>query len=159
MFVFKGSHLIKASARFGLVVLFCASWFLSFSTEVSAQDDPVLRTDTSVVQLNVGVVDRQGRAITSLAQGDFAIYEDDVKRPIVAFEPTQSPFSLVMLLDMSGSTVNFRQREIKSVPGADRGPRAGSPRGVVDATGSGGFTPSRPLRVLTDPLETSNLIP
>jgi len=24
----------------------------------------------------------------------------------------------------------------ESVPGADRGPRAGSPRGVVDATGS-----------------------
>jgi VWFA-related protein len=62
------------------------------------------------VQLNVGVVDRQGRSITSLSQADFAIYEDDVKRPILAFEPTQSPFSLVMLLDMSGSTINFRQQ-------------------------------------------------
>ena len=109
MFVFSGSYLIKASARFGLAALFCASFFLSFSTAVSAQDD-ILKTDTSLVQLNVGVVDRQGRAITSLSQGDFAIYEDDVKRPIVAFEPTQSPFSLVMLLDMSGSTVNFRQQ-------------------------------------------------
>ena len=62
------------------------------------------------MQLNVGVVDRQGRAITSLSQGDFAIFEDNVKRPIVSFEPTQAPFSLVMLLDMSGSTVNFRQQ-------------------------------------------------
>jgi hypothetical protein len=26
--------------------------------------------------------------------------------------------------------------QTESVPGADRGPRAGSPRGVVDATGS-----------------------
>src|SRR5687768_2023215 len=109
MFVFSGSYLIKASARFGLTALLCASLFLVFSTAVSAQDD-VLKTDTSLVQLNVGVVDRQGRAIISLSQGDFAIYEDDVKRPIVAFEPTQSPFSLVMLLDMSGSTVNFRQQ-------------------------------------------------
>ncbi|HEX6188825.1 MAG TPA: VWA domain-containing protein [Pyrinomonadaceae bacterium] len=109
MFVFSGSYLIKASARFGLAALFCAACFLSFSTAASAQDD-ILTTDTSLVQLNVGVVDRQGRAITSLSQGDFAIYEDDVKRPIVAFEPTQSPFSLVMLLDMSGSTVNFRQQ-------------------------------------------------
>ncbi|HEX5703463.1 MAG TPA: VWA domain-containing protein [Pyrinomonadaceae bacterium] len=109
MFVFSGSYLVKASARFGLTALFCAAVFLGFSTAVSAQDD-ILKTDTSVVQLNVGVVDRQGRAITSLSQGDFAIYEDDVKRPIVAFEPTQSPFSLVMLLDMSGSTVNFRQQ-------------------------------------------------
>lgn len=110
MFVFSKSSLIKASARFGLTALLCAAFFLSFLTAVSAQDDPVLRTDVSLVQLNVGVVDRQGRAITSLSQGDFSIYEDDVKRPIVAFEPTQSPFSLVMLLDMSGSTVNFRQQ-------------------------------------------------
>jgi VWFA-related protein len=109
MFVFSGQYLIEATARFGLAALLCASFVLSFSTLVSAQDD-VLRTDTSLVQLNVGVVDRQGRAITSLSQGDFAIYEDDVKRPIVAFEPTQSPFSLVMLLDMSGSTVSFRQQ-------------------------------------------------
>lgn len=109
MFVLSGSYLIKASARFGLAVLFFASLLLSFVAPVSAQDD-ILKTDTSLVQLNVGVVDRQGRAITSLSQGDFAIYEDDVKRPIVAFEPTQSPFSLVMLLDMSGSTVNFRQQ-------------------------------------------------
>jgi VWFA-related protein len=105
MFVFSKSYLIKAS----LTAIFCASLFLGFSTAVSAQDD-IIKTDTSLVQLNVGVVDRQGRAITSLSQGDFAIYEDDVKRPIVAFEPTQSPFSLVMLLDMSGSTVNFRQQ-------------------------------------------------
>ena len=109
MFVFSGSYSIKASAKVGLTALFCVSFFLGFSTAVPAQDD-ILKTDTSLVQLNVGVVDRQGRAITSLAQGDFAIYEDDVKRPIVAFEPTQSPFSLVMLLDMSGSTVNFRQQ-------------------------------------------------
>src|SRR5918999_1540241 len=109
MFVFLGQYLIKASARFGLTALLCACFFLSLPASVPAQDD-ILRTDTSLVQLNVGVVDRQGRAITSLSQGDFAIYEDDVKRPIIAFEPTQAPFSLVMLLDMSGSTVSFRQQ-------------------------------------------------
>src|ERR687896_169454 len=110
MFVFSGQNLIRASTRFGLAACLCASFFFGFSTSVAAQDDPVVRTDTSLVQLNVGVVDRQGRAITSLSQGDFAIYEDDVKRPIIAFEPTQAPFSLVMLLDMSGSTVSFRQQ-------------------------------------------------
>ena len=109
MFVFSGQYINRAGVRFVLAALFCASFCLGFSTSVWAQDD-ILRTDTSLVQLNVGVVDRQGRSITSLSQGDFAIFEDDVKRPIVAFEPTQSPFSLVMLLDMSGSTVNFRQQ-------------------------------------------------
>ncbi|HEY6044975.1 MAG TPA: VWA domain-containing protein [Pyrinomonadaceae bacterium] len=72
--------------------------------------DDVIKTDTALVQLNVGVVDRQGQAITTLGKNDFVVYEDNVQRPIVSFEPTQSPFSLVMLLDMSGSTVNFRQQ-------------------------------------------------
>jgi VWFA-related protein len=33
-----------------------------------------------------------------------------VRRPILTFEPTEAPFSLVLMLDMSGSTVNFRQQ-------------------------------------------------
>lgn len=72
------------------------------------QPDDVVRTDVSLVQLNVGVVNRAGRAITSLSRNDFAIYEDGVKQSISLFEPTNAPFSLVLLLDMSGSTINFR---------------------------------------------------
>jgi len=78
---------------------------------VVAQDpgpEDIVRTDTSLVQLNVGVVDPQGRAVTSLSRNDFTVYEDGVKQPILHFEPTQAPFSLVMLLDMSGSTISFR---------------------------------------------------
>lgn len=105
MFVFSRQH----SFKFIWSVLICGAVLFGFAAPAPAQDD-IVRTDTSLVQLNVGVVDRQGRAITSLSQGDFTIYEDDVRRPIVSFEPTQSPFSLVMLLDMSGSTVNFRQQ-------------------------------------------------
>ena len=76
-----------------------------------AQDvDDVIRTETSLVQLNIGVVDRQGRAVTSLTKNDFVIYEDGVKQSIQLFEPVDSPFSLVLLLDMSGSTINFREQ-------------------------------------------------
>jgi len=76
---------------------------------VLAQDpDDTIRTETSLVQLNIGVVDSRGRAITSLARNDFTVYEDGVKQPITYFEPTSAPFSLVLLLDMSGSTLNFR---------------------------------------------------
>jgi VWFA-related protein len=60
--------------------------------------------------LNVGVVDPRGRAVTSLSQKDFTVYEDGVKQNIFHFEPTYAPFSLVLLLDTSGSTVNFRQQ-------------------------------------------------
>ena len=66
-----------------------------------AQDvDDVIRTETSLIQLNVGVVDRQGRAITSLTQNDFTVYEDGVKQSIQHFEPVDAPFSLVLMLDM-----------------------------------------------------------
>jgi len=60
--------------------------------------------------LSVGVVDQQGNAITTLNSQDFVVYEDGVRRPILLFEPADTPFSLVLMLDMSGSTVNFRQQ-------------------------------------------------
>lgn len=76
-----------------------------------AQDpDEVVRTNVSLVQLNVGVVDPKGRPVMSLSQNDFTVYEDGVKQSILHFEPTYAPFSLVLLLDTSGSTVNFRQQ-------------------------------------------------
>ena len=93
------------------VMLSFAAFLLVFVVGAHAQQpDEVITTDTSLVQLNVGVVDRQGRAITTLSRNDFVIYEDGVLRPIATFEPSQSPFSLVMALDMSGSTINFRQQ-------------------------------------------------
>ena len=84
---------------------------LSIGAGVSAQEqDPedVVRVDTALVQLNVGVVDPRGQVIRSLSKDNFTVYEDGVKQPILNFEPTEAPFSLVLLLDMSGSTVNFR---------------------------------------------------
>ena len=77
----------------------------------NAQDpEDIIRTETSLVQLNIGVVDKQGRAVTSLTKNDFVIYEDGVKQSIQLFAPVEAPFSLVLMLDMSGSTINFRQQ-------------------------------------------------
>lgn len=81
---------------------------LSF-TVVSAQVDEVIKVDSSVVRLNIGVVDNKGRPITKLGRENFAVYEDGVKQQILQFEPTVAPFSVVMLLDMSGSTLGFRE--------------------------------------------------
>lgn len=68
----------------------------------------MLTVESNLVQLNVGVVDRSGRAITTLSQNDFVVYEDGARQTIRSFEPTQAPFSLVLLLDLSGSTLSFR---------------------------------------------------
>ncbi len=95
------------SGRFFCLTLLLLAAFVP----VHAQDpDDVVRTETSLVQLNIGVVDRQGRPITSLTRNDFVVYEDGVKQSIQHFAPVDAPFSLVLMLDMSGSTVNFRQQ-------------------------------------------------
>ena len=75
----------------------------------SAQDDDIIKVDSSIVRLNVGVVDGRGRPITSLTKENFTVYEDGVKQDIARFEPTVAPFSAVLILDMSGSTLGFRQ--------------------------------------------------
>jgi VWFA-related protein len=75
----------------------------------AAQQDDIIKVESSLVRLNVGVVDAKGKPITSLGKESFSIYEDGVKQDISRFEPTVAPFSVVMLLDMSGSTLGFRE--------------------------------------------------
>ncbi|HEV2835354.1 MAG TPA: VWA domain-containing protein [Pyrinomonadaceae bacterium] len=99
------------SFTLGRLFLFLALLAIFCVVTANAQDvDDVVRTETSLVQLNVGVVDKQGRPVTYLTRNDFVVYEDGVKQSIQHFESTDAPFSLVLLLDMSGSTVNFRQQ-------------------------------------------------
>ncbi len=83
---------------------------LSFSVLTAlGQDDDPIRVDSSLVRLNVGVVDVKGRPILSLDKANFEVFEDGVKQDIARLEPSTSPFSVVIILDMSGSTLGFRQ--------------------------------------------------
>lgn len=96
---------------FALIAFILIYSALLLPSAARAQEvDDVVRTDISLVQLNIGVVDRQGRVVTSLSRNDFSVYEDGVKQSILYFEPTTAPFSLVLMLDTSGSTINFRQQ-------------------------------------------------
>lgn len=96
------------SKKLSLLILSIAFGLFLFVCDISAQDDPI-RVDADVVRLNVGVADRQGRPILNLQKYNFTVYEDGVKQDIAFFEPTVAPFSVVMMLDMSGSTTSFRQ--------------------------------------------------
>jgi VWFA-related protein len=111
MIRFSFSFIFPALKSFCITfALILSGMFLSGISASAQQDDPgeVVTVNTALVQLNVGVVDGQGRAVTNLSRGDFSVYEDDVLQPITDFEPTAAPFSLVLLLDMSGSTQTFR---------------------------------------------------
>lgn len=91
-------------------VLVLACLLLSAHSARAQDPDEKITVNTSLVQLNVGVVDHQGRAVTNLTRADFKVYEDGVLQPIADFEPTASPFSLILLLDLSGSTLTFRSQ-------------------------------------------------
>ncbi len=92
---------------FKTFILLLACLF-AFALTVVAQEEDVVTVESNLVKLNVGVADRQGHPVTTLSRNDFAIYEDGVRQSIFSFEPTETPFSLVLLLDMSGSTLGFR---------------------------------------------------
>ncbi|MEO6655265.1 MAG: VWA domain-containing protein [Pyrinomonadaceae bacterium] len=93
---------------FPKILISLAIFSLAF-LRVSAQDDDPIRVDSSIVRLNVGVVDQKGRPVISLNKGNFELFEDGIKQEITRFEPSETPFSVVIILDMSGSTLGFRQ--------------------------------------------------
>ncbi|HEX8473132.1 MAG TPA: VWA domain-containing protein [Pyrinomonadaceae bacterium] len=74
-------------------------------TPEEVDEDEVVRVETELVRLSVGVVDRaSGRGIVGLAQNDFKLYEDNAEQQITSFESASAPFDLVLLIDLSGST-------------------------------------------------------
>jgi VWFA-related protein len=56
-----------------------------------------------LMRFNASVTDRNGRAIGGMKESDFAVYENGVERKVTKVVPTQEPFNLVLLLDVSGS--------------------------------------------------------
>ena len=73
----------------------------------------VIRFDTSLVTVPVSVMDRGGRYVPMLRRENFQIFENGVEQKIAYFATTNSPFSVVLLIDTSGST-QFRLDEIQN---------------------------------------------
>jgi len=85
-----------------IAILLCLS---AFSQIGYAQDD-VIRVDTELVIVPATVLDREGRYVTNLRKEDFQIFENGVEQEITIFEPIEKPFTILFLLDTSGSMNN-----------------------------------------------------
>ena len=72
----------------------------------------VIRTDTALVMVPVTVLDRSGRYVPLLRRDNFRLLENGVEQKIAYFATTDSPFTVVLLIDTSGST-HFRLDEIQ----------------------------------------------
>lgn len=68
------------------------------------QENSIVRVSTSLITVPAIVMDRNGRYIGNLRQEDFRIYEDGVEREVAYFASVEKPFTVALLLDVSGST-------------------------------------------------------
>ena len=67
-----------------------------------------LQVNVNWTYLNVSVRDpRTNRSVPDLGLDDFVVYEDDQLQRIEKFESAEAPFSLLLLLDVSGSTKDY----------------------------------------------------
>jgi len=90
-----------------VVLLFVFS-VLSFSSHAQpVSENETIRVDAGLVDLNVSVFNLKNKEkISALKKNDFAIFENGEAEEITFFAEAETPFDLVLLLDLSGSTEN-----------------------------------------------------
>lgn len=72
-------------------------------SSVFAQEDDVIKVDSSLVILNTTITDAKGLAVSGLKQNQFKVFEDGQEQKIEVFETEKTPFAAVILMDTSGS--------------------------------------------------------
>ncbi len=73
------------------------------SANLFAQDEEIVKIDSSLVVLNAAITDPNGKFVKSLTQNQFKILEDGVEQKVSFFETEDLPFAAVILIDTSGS--------------------------------------------------------
>lgn len=73
------------------------------TTEPPVDEGDVVRVESNLVTVPATIMDRDGRYITDLRKADFQIFEDGVEQEIAYFAPVEQPFTILFLLDLSGS--------------------------------------------------------
>ncbi|MBP7474163.1 MAG: VWA domain-containing protein [Pyrinomonadaceae bacterium] len=73
---------------------------------LQAQDD-VVKIDTELVSVPATVLDRNGKFVGGLERSNFSIFENGIQQEIVLFNAVDEPFTVMMVLDTSGSMKSF----------------------------------------------------
>lgn len=69
--------------------------------------DETIRVDTNLVTIPATVFDREGRYVANLKKEDFQIFENGVEQEVSLFETVEEPFTVLILLDRSGSMTEY----------------------------------------------------
>jgi VWFA-related protein len=90
-------------------IVFLLSAYCLLPTLEAQTPEPAetIRIDTDLVNLNVSVFSRDvSQPTVALHQNEFAVFENGSPQEISFFASAQTPFDLVLLLDLSGSTAD-----------------------------------------------------
>ncbi|MBV9928926.1 MAG: VWA domain-containing protein [Acidobacteria bacterium] len=82
-----------------------------------AEDEEVVRVETSLVVCDVLVLDRQGRAVEGLTREDFLVAEDGRPQEVGTFalgDDTAVPRSIVLVIDYSGSQFPYIRMSVEA---------------------------------------------
>ena len=72
-----------------------------------------ITVDTALVTVPVTVMDRGGKYVPNLTRRDFHVFENGVEQRIAYFATVDQPFTVVLLIDTSGST-EFKIEEMQN---------------------------------------------
>jgi Ca-activated chloride channel family protein len=90
----------RTSAFFPLVF---AAFCLPAGTQTSDSHAPDIRVDTTLVEVPVSVSDSLNRAVIGLDRENFRVFEDGVEQKVAHFSGEDTPLSVGLVVDTSGS--------------------------------------------------------
>src|SRR5205823_6658299 len=84
------------------------------TTSTKANIDQTSSTGVSPTLITIPaiVMDRNGRYVANLRKEDFHLYEDGVEQTLAYFASVEKPFTVALMLDVSGST-QFQLAQIR----------------------------------------------
>jgi len=69
--------------------------------KLDASEQPDFKVDTSVVNVDVAVLDNKGRFIPNIPKGNFRVLEDNVPQSIANFGTGEAPMTVCMVIEFS----------------------------------------------------------
>jgi Ca-activated chloride channel homolog len=109
-----------------------------------SRSSPTLRADVSLILVPVSVTDVYDRPIMALPKESFRLLEDGVEQNIVTFSREETPVSMGLLFDTSGSMKNRLAASLEAIKHVFEGSMPGDEFFVVQfadqARALGGFT-------------------
>lgn len=75
-------------------------------------DEDVLKIETNLITIPVSVYEHSGIYVSDLRQSDFKVFEDGKQQEVAYFGATDTPFTVILLIDVSPSTA-YKIEEIR----------------------------------------------